>query len=112
MLVMVRRSVLVGMRALMDMSMVVFAAIGVVMGMRMDAQRRFGTRMTMGVFMLMMVSVAMHRTVFVHMRMLMRLTFNFHLTRTTTTHCAHRLFSSSDYSISISLTRISVPRVG
>ena len=106
-------AVLVSVLALMNMGMTVFAAIGMVMAVRMDAGQRLPA--TVGVRMIAIVAmgVAMHRAVLVNMsvlvRTLRRTTLDLHFTLATTANCAHALFS---YSISISRTRIAVPPVG
>jgi hypothetical protein len=105
--------VLMGMSALMDMGMAMLAAIGMAMGVCMDPGQRLPA--TVGVCMIVIVAmgVAMHRAVLVNMRMFVRTlrrpALDLHFTRAATANCAHAVFS---YSISISLTRISVPPVG
>ena len=97
--------------ALMDMGMAMLAAVGMVMCVRMDT----GQRLPVGVGMIVILAmgVAMHRAVVVNMRMFVRIlrrpALDLHFTRAATANCAHAFFS---YSISISLTRISVPPVG
>ena len=58
----------------------------------------------------MAVHVGMHRAVLVNVRMFVR-PFDLCFPGAAAANCTHRLASSSNYSISISLTRISVPPV-
>jgi hypothetical protein len=97
-------SVGVGMVALMSVRVAMSAAIGVAVQMFM----RIAVRMLVT----MVVRMAMHGPVFVDMGVLMFATLDFHFTRTAAANRTHCLVSSSTYSISISLTRISVPPVG
>jgi hypothetical protein len=111
--VMVFMAVLMCVFSLMDVGMAVLAAIGMVMSVRMGTGHRLTA--TVGVRMIVTVAmgVAMHRTVLVNVRMFVRTlrrpALDLHFTRAATANCAHAVFS---YSISISLTRISVPPVG
>jgi hypothetical protein len=105
--------VLMGVFTLMDMGMAVLAAVGVTMGMRMDAGQRLPAAVRMRMIVIVAMGVAMHRAVLVNMRMFVRTlrrpALDLHFTRAATANCAHAVFS---YSISISLTRISVPPIG
>jgi branched-subunit amino acid ABC-type transport system permease component len=87
----------------------VFVVMGI-MGVAMFAIGQMA--MAVRVSMLVSVRVAMHRPVLVHMAVLMAVTLDFHFPRTAAANRTHRLVSCSTYSISISLTRISVPPVG
>lgn len=84
---------------LMDMHMAVRAAIGMLMIMRMRVIVAMGVAMSRSV----LVNVGMFVRTFRHRAL------DLHFTRTATTYCAHAIRS---YSISISLTRISIPPVG
>jgi hypothetical protein len=105
--------VLMGMFALMDMGMAMLAAVGMAMGVRMDAGQRLPATVGVGMIVIVAMGVAMHRAVLVNMRMFVRTlrrpALDLHFTRAATANCAHAVFS---YSISISLTRISVPPIG
>jgi hypothetical protein len=111
--VMVFVTVLMGMFALMDMGMAVLAAIRMVMGVRMGTERRLLAAVDVRMIVIVAMGVAMHRAVIMDMGVLMRFyvrsTLDLHFTRATTTNCTHTICS---YSISISLTRISLPPVG
>ena len=106
-------AVLVSVLALMNMGMTVLAAIGMVMGVRMDAGQRLPAAVGVRMIVIVAMGVAMHRAVLVSMSVLVRTrrrtTLDLHFTLATTANCAHALFS---YSISISRTRIAVPPVG
>jgi hypothetical protein len=106
-------SMLMRMFALMEMGVTVFAAVGMVMGVRMGAGQRLFAAVDVRMIMIVAMDVAMHRAVLVNMRVFVRTVrrpaLDLHFTRTATANCAHAVFS---YSISISLTRISVPPVG
>jgi hypothetical protein len=106
-------AVLMGMLALMNMGMTVFAAIGMVMAVRMDAGQRLPAAVGVRMIVIVAMGVVMHRAVIVNMSVFVRTrrrsTLDLHFTLATTANCAHAAFS---YSISISLTRISLPPVG
>jgi hypothetical protein len=103
--------VLMDVFTLMDMCMAVLAAVGVMVGMRMDAGQHLPAAVRM--IMIVAMGVAMHRAVLVNMRVFVRTlrrpALDLHFTRAATANCTHAILS---YSISISLTRISVPPVG
>jgi hypothetical protein len=111
--VMVFMTVVMSMFALMEMGVTVFAAVGMVMGVRMGAGQRLFAAVDVRMIVIVAMDVAMHRAVLVNMRVFVRTlrhpALDLHFTRATTANCAHAVFS---YSISISLTRISVPPVG
>jgi hypothetical protein len=102
------------MLATMDMRMGVFTAIGMMMRVGMP----FGCSMIMAVgmvalcLMLMVVAVRMHRAILMDVGMLVRPRLDLDFPRTTTAYRTHKPISPDCYSISISLTRISVPPVG
>jgi hypothetical protein len=102
-----------GMLALMNMGMTVLAAIGMVMAVRMDAGQRLPAAVGVRMIVIVAMGVVMHRAVIVNMSVFVRTrrrsTLDLHFTLATTANCAHAAFS---YSISISLTRISLPPVG
>jgi hypothetical protein len=78
---------IVRMLALMHMAMYMLAAIRVLMVVLM---RPGNCRaMSMLMFIAMAMRVAMHRTVFMDVRMLMPITFNARLTRAATANCTH-----------------------
>lgn len=99
--------------ALMDMGMAVLAAVCMMMDMHMGTGQYLPVIVDMGMIVVVAMGVTMHRAVLVNMRMLVRTlrrpALDLHFTRAATANCAHAVFS---YSISISLTRISVPPVG
>lgn len=97
-------TVFVGMVAVMFMRMAVGAASGVTVRVFM----RIGVRMLVA----MVMRMAMCRAIFVDMGVLVFATLDFHFSRTAAANRTHCLVSCSTYSISISLTRISVPPVG
>lgn len=106
-------NMLMRMFALMEMGVTVFAAVGMVMGVRMGAGQGLFATVYVRMIVIVAMDVAMHRAVLVNMRVFVRTVrrpaLDLHFTRATTANCAHAVFS---YSISISLTRISVPPVG
>ena len=106
-------AVFMGMFTLMDMVMAVLTAVGMVMGVGMNTGQRLPAAVGVRMIVIVAMGVAMHRAVLVNMRVFVRTlrrpTLDLHFTRAATANCAHAVFS---YSISISLTRISVPPVG
>jgi hypothetical protein len=114
MFVSVGMTMLVLMLATMDMRMGVFTAIGVMMRVGMT----FGYRVIMAVrmvalcLMLMVVTVRMHRAIFMNVGMRVRPRLDLDFPWTTAAYRTHKPISDYCYSISISLTRISVPPVG
>jgi hypothetical protein len=106
-------AVLMDVFALMDMGMAVLAAVGVMMAVRMDAGEHLPAAVGVRMIVIVAMGVVMHRAVLVNMSVFVRTrrrpALDLHFTRAATANCAHAAFS---YSISISLTRISVPPVG
>jgi hypothetical protein len=90
-------AVLMGMFAIMDMGVAVFAAVTVVMRVGMDAER--GIVVVVIVVIPMIVRVGMHGAVFMDMGMFMCIfvhaAFDLRLACTATTNCTHRSDSSS-----------------
>jgi hypothetical protein len=107
-LVTVKLLVLMNVRSVMGVRMAVRAAIRMALGVRMNTQWRLVVAMGQVVGMI----VGMHRAILMNMGMLgsiyARCSLDFRFLRTATANCAHRNHS---YSISTSLTRISVPPV-
>ena len=96
-----------GMFALMHMVMDMRRAVGMRVRVAVGAGQGSGV-VAMGVFMFVTVAVRMHRAVFMDMGVLVRPTFDLHFTCAAAANRTHpRLL----YSISISLTRMSVPPV-
>ena len=108
MIVAVFMAVIVVMLPLMHVLMDMRRAIGVRVRMGMGTGQPGGI-MAVRMLVLMTVAVRMHRTVFMDVGVLVRPAFDLHFTCPAAANRTHpRLL----YSISISLTRISVPPVG
>jgi hypothetical protein len=94
----------------MNMRVGVLTAIG--MMMRMGMSFRCRVIMAVRMLMLMVVAVRMHCAIFMNVGMLVRPRLDLDFTWTTAAYRTHKPISDYCYSISISLTRISVPPVG
>jgi hypothetical protein len=83
------------------------------MAVRMDAGEHLPAAVGVRMIVIVAMGVVMHRAVLVNMSVFVRTrrrpALDLHFTRAATANCAHAVLS---YSISISLTRISVPPVG
>jgi hypothetical protein len=98
----------------MNMRMSMFAAIGMMVrvGMALGCRVIMAVRMVALCLMLMVVAVRVHRAICMNVGMLVRPRLDLYFTWTATAYRTHKPISDSCYSISISLTRISVPPVG
>jgi hypothetical protein len=94
----------------MNMRVGMFTAID--MMMRMGMSFRCRVIMAVRMLMLMVVAVRMHRAIRMNVGMLVRPRLDLDFTWTTAAYRTHKPISDYCYSISISLTRISVPPVG
>jgi hypothetical protein len=103
----------VGVLALMHMLVDMRRPVGMRVRMAVRSSQRRAV-VTVGMVVIVPVAVRMHRAVFMDMGVLVRIcvhsALDLHFTCAAATNRTH--FLSPDYSISISLTRISVPPVG
>jgi hypothetical protein len=84
--------VAVRMLALVHMRVTVFAAVGMAMGMGMDAERRVVMRVAM--LGIVIVGMAMHRSIFMDMGVLVSIPFDLRFPCATAANRTHSLVSS------------------